>query len=81
MATAQQRIEHQLGLTLDHFGDEQLVADLFDAEEEGPVRRRRKGDPAEPSALPAAEPTPLSNRGVRSLTTVHNHSTTARRFK
>lgn len=76
MESAQARIEHQLGLTLEHFGDEELGADLVDQAEQGPARRRRKRGRTESSTLAAAEPTPLSNRGVRSLTdTVQNHST------
>lgn len=76
METAQQRIEHQLGLTLDAFGDDQVVGDLVDLAEQEPARRRRKRDRTESSTGAPAEPTPLSNRGVRSLTnTVQIHST------
>lgn len=73
MESAQERIEHQLGLTLNHLG-EQDVGDLFH-EVDGPRRRRRKGDGGTSASRPAPAPTPLSNRGVRSLTnTVDIHS-------
>ena len=75
MESAQERIEHQLGLTLDAFGDKEVVSDLVDQAEEGPARRRRKGGQPSAHARPPAEPTPISNRGVRSLTnTVQIHS-------
>lgn len=75
METAQERIEHQLGLTLEEFGDDQVQADLADAGEIGPARRRRKGGKPKAASAPPTELTPLSNRGVRSLTTpVQIHS-------
>lgn len=69
MAQAQQRIEKQLGLVLDDF--DQVTQPLLD-EFEVIKRRGRKrsiaGALATVRTVPAAEPTPLSNRGVRSLT-------------
>lgn len=67
MATAQERIERQLALTLDDLGETD-VGELFNARSEGPVRRARRaalGADARPAARAS---TPLSNRGVRSLT-------------
>lgn len=68
MAGAQQRIERQLALSLDDLGlasaDQYLVPEV---DEDGPQRRARRvasGSRREPRA----KPTPLSNRGVRSLT-------------
>jgi hypothetical protein len=70
MQGAQERIEHQLALSLDAIGEDDVGELLQDVD--GPRRRRRKaarGAPLAgvPGGLPA-EPTPLSNRGVRSLT-------------
>lgn len=76
MGDAQERIEHQLGLTLVGLGEEQgEVMALWSTEEEGPVRRRRGARQA--IAAPAAPPvpTPISNRGVRSLTNDKKNTT------
>lgn len=79
METAQERIEHQFGLTLSAFGDEDVVADLDQSEYEGgPVRRGRKGGRLGRPPAPSPEVTPLSNRGVRSLTNTVNTSSKRR---
>jgi len=73
MATAQERIEHQFGLTLARFGDEELDGDLDVSDyEKEPTRRGRKGGRLVRTPATAAQPTPLSNRGVRSLTSTVN---------
>ena len=67
MAEAQARMEKQLGLDLGHIGDDfQPVLDEFED-----IRRRRgkglvRGAAAAAQTFPATEPTPISNRGVRS---------------
>jgi hypothetical protein len=73
MHSAQERIEHQLAISLDAVGEHDVGELLADAE--GPRRRRRKGSGAARSSdaaghadRPQADPTPMSNRGVRSLT-------------
>ena len=73
MHSAQERIEHQLAISLDAVGQDD-VGELL-AEADGPRRRRRKGsaggrsgDAAGHAERPQAAPTPMSNRGVRSLT-------------
>lgn len=79
MESAQERIEHQFGLTLSKFGDDQedLLSDL-DISEYGnaPQRRARKGGRLVRPPATSAEPTPLSNRGVRSLTKAVNKTST-----
>ena len=73
MLDAQERIEQQLALTLDKLGEDD-VPDLLATE--GPQHRRRKrslqaagGAPRSGDAgRPEGAPTPMSNRGVRSLT-------------
>jgi hypothetical protein len=71
MQGAQERIEQQLALSLDAIGEGD-VGELLTEHVEGPRRRRRKAARgAPPAGVPGglpAEPTPLSNRGVRSLT-------------
>ena len=75
MSDAQERIEHQLGLTLIGLGeDEGDVRALWSAEEEGPVRRRRGGRQAIAAAAAPPIPTPISNRGVRSLTNLKKNT-------
>jgi hypothetical protein len=78
MQGAQERIEQQLALSLDAIGEDD-VGELLNEQVEGPRRRRRKSSRGAPLAGGtgglSAEPTPLSNRGVRSLTNngkVHN---------
>ena len=73
MHTAQERIEHQLAISLDTIGETDVGELLADAD--GPKRRRRKGaiaagrsSDAAHAERPEAAPTPMSNRGVRSLT-------------
>jgi hypothetical protein len=67
MAEAQARVEKQLGLDLDALGDGlQPLLDEFEV-----IRRRRgkglvAGARAHAQTFPATEPTPISNRGVRS---------------
>ena len=79
METAQERIEHQFGLTLNAFGDEDVVADLDQSDfDEGPARRGRKGGRLVRPPASSAEATPLSNRGVRSLTNTVNTSSKRR---
>lgn len=79
MESAQERIEHQFGLTLDAFGDEQVAGDLDEAGyEQGPSRRGRKGGRLVRPPAASPEPTPLSNRGVRSLTNTVNTSSKRR---
>lgn len=69
MAKAQASVEKQFGLALEDFDNAtQPLLDEFEVIQ----RRGRKGAEREALAaartVPAAKPTPLSNRGVRSLT-------------
>ena len=69
MAQAQHRIERQLGLVLEDFdATTQPLLDEFEAIKRRGRKRSIAGAPATVRTVPAAEPTPLSNRGVRSLT-------------
>ena len=69
MRGAQERIEQQLALSLDAIGEGDAVQDaLLPIDQEGPRRRRRKRADARSAPTVAGESTPLSNRGVRSLT-------------
>lgn len=70
MQGAQARIESQLALSLDAIGEDD-VQSLLSEEVEGPQRRRKGAGGPRVRGVPAALPvplTPLSNRGVRSLT-------------
>lgn len=69
MAKAQTRVEKHLGIVLGEF--DAATQPLLDGFEDVQRRARRgsKGAAsADTGALPGAKPTPLSNRGVRSLT-------------
>jgi hypothetical protein len=76
MAGAQERIEQQLALSLDDLGLADAGQYLYPLDEPGPKRRARRVSRAQPRRATGTEPTPLSNRGVRSLTsTVEKTST------
>ena len=66
MEEAQQRVEQQLGLVLDH--SESVAATLLDEAEKVRRRRPRASGSAARGAPARAALTPPSNRGVRSLT-------------
>lgn len=69
MAQAQERIEKQLGLALDDFDSAaQPVLDKFEALPRRGRKGAGRGALATARTISAAKPTPLSNRGVRSLT-------------
>ena len=78
MAKAQVKVEKQLGLALNEFDS---AAQPLLNEFEAIKRRGRKGTGrgalATARTLPDAKPTPLSNRGVRSLTNTINKIATA----
>ena len=69
MAQAQARVEKQFGLALDDFDQaaKPLLGELKAIERRG-RNRAKLGALAPARTVPDAEPTPLSNRGVRSLT-------------
>jgi hypothetical protein len=84
MQGAQERIEQQLALSLDAIGETD-VGELLNDQVDGPRRRRRKVARGAPLAgVPGdvrPESTPLSNRGVRSLTSNGKVLTITRRAK
>jgi hypothetical protein len=69
MAQAQARIEKQLGLALEDFDSaSQPVLNEFEVIQRRGRKGAGRGALATARTLPDAKPTPLSNRGVRSLT-------------
>ena len=69
MAQAQARIEKQLGLALEDFDSAaQPVLNEFEVIQRRGRKGAGRGALATARTLPDAKPTPLSNRGVRSLT-------------
>lgn len=69
MEQAQAKVEKQLGLALDEFDRaSQPLLDEFEEIERRGRKRAERVAKATARTLPDAKPTPLSNRGVRSLT-------------
>lgn len=68
MGHAQTKMEKGLGMVVDGF--DHFTASLLD---EAAAGTRREWASAAPHALGAAAPTPISNRGVRSLTTARKN--------
>ena len=67
MVEAQNKIEKQLGLSLDDFGTAtQPMLDEFEAIRRRASKRAGRGALATARTVSGAKPTPISNRGVRS---------------